>query len=1542
MDIKSSESRLQKIANVAADKFRKEYDANILRASKSHIEFELRIKNVDKSTFLEYLNQLNEKVANGEYIAEIEFSTNLISSNVFEQRNDYTQYIRRFIFMPKLMPDGKIEFQTTNDFYSKKSLMCPIIFGDISSITFSINISLETQIAQFISNPAPLVRFKSRIIFRPTSKCRDNNDWRIELTATKQSPFQEVASCMKQIRNELFSPKITPANFATTFNFNRVNLYEIEIEFDGQVNNLNADNIIRAQQLLQSLNPRITSQHSYINYLRLAIDNIFESGPLAKKMSEIILNDQNILKRLLPSVISLTKNIYYSDIWPVENYCVTDKLDGERCLVFSWPDKSVILLSGGRIIKTPEKISSEISNKQNIQSISAGLTRVDELSIPVIDENERNMLQEKNKNNLWIVDAEYLGTPDKVGNTTECNSVVSIFDVICVEGASITNKNYGERIEFIGRANEFIAATGLPIDQNKKIIKVFGADTLKEAATILWPTKSDTEIPERNLFKNKSASTKSRLDGLIISELSGNYAQSKHYKWKPMHENTIDFYAAKCPQNIVGVKPFAARPGQTLYILFVGISHKVRERLGLGIISFYEQIFGEKFLSQNTYINNSDNISKEILPISQSQSSRRDDRAQIYSQINKADYYPIQFSPPNAPFAFIFYSDNPDLDGQIVELGLDDTIESLRNRNVEILKVGAVQARQIKPVKKSAKSYENTNSEVLLLPWKLRRIRHDRMISKENGAIYFGNDYQVACKVFINYFDPFYFTDLFSRTNSFFQKVADKEFSAANHCKRQLISTMMTKYFNHNKIIVDLASGRGADLPRYRALRIKTVLFIDRDATAISELVRRALQYGQRVYDRGNNRAKFIGRNFKRGGFDIIHNRDELFKKNAAENEMCIHAMVADLMWPASDLIADILQFGIGENLTDGVVCNFAFHFMCSSQIYCRNLLLLVSRLLRTGGHFMFTVLNGQKIFELLRGIKYDGEWTSENREDSVSGQTLIGPKYKIIKRYNGSEMAPFGQFIKIKVPFSDEMLEEPLCNIDEVIKMARLFHLQPVEIRDMHCDSVSANDANHRASNLNYNLSNEDSQFVDLHTMVVFKLTQESQITPIKIGSGNDMIFRIFDSLFVHVEPKKRQYYWLIFKKYFGTISRPYIMLDDIPEEMEYSSSLKIFRPTCHIGQRKLFLNELQFLTNNLPINDETHHIIYAGAAPLVHGPILFDLFPKIKWLLVDPNKFIINAQTTYIKNDTAENIAKKFAEGNEKIYIYNDLFTENLAIALKAQFGAKNLWFISDIRTRSLEDCPDTLDILWNLAQQYIWIRLMQPKKSMLKFRHPFYEEESSMFEKIVNERAYIRADFDRAKELGLDFMPIAKNHNLYYFDGEIFLQPWCGQSSTETRLVTEGENIINYGQPNVYENKLFFYNSISRGYVSHDSILFGKVNDMDCCNDCAIEGQIWYDYFAKKADPINRSDLNVEETINKCANESVKLSRLLKRSFKCENHGYDFCKGFSSKKNLDKLLSAIEYYSKKNNSFKISHDIKINNKNDRGANRHKFRGK
>ena len=241
----------------------------------------------------------------------------------------------------------------------------------------------------------------------------------------------------------------------------------------------------------------------------------------------------------------------------------------------------------------------------------------------------------------------------------------------------------------------------------------------------------------------------------------------------------------------------------------------------------------------------------------------------------------------------------------------------------------------------------------------------------------------------------------------------------------------------------------------------------------------------------------------------------------------------------------------------------------------------------------------------------------------------------------------------------------------------------------------------------------------------------------------------------------------------------------EDCPRRLYKPRQNDELRTTMHWGQRKLLMTEIEFLTQYSKLGDL---VLYVGAAPAIHTPILSKLFPTIKFILIDPMKFNIRE--------------------TENIEIRREYFTNDMA----KEFIGKDFLFICDIRISNDQKKnykPSENEVKNDMLVQQKWVEIMKPRYSILKFRLPWEDKE------------------------------------FLYFDGKIVIQPWGPQSSTETRLIVKSPFKKKKWNCRMYEEQMFYFNTFTRcQYYEHDIVTTG----IDNCYDCATEIFIIRNYLKK----------------------------------------------------------------------------------------------
>ncbi len=253
-------------------------------------------------------------------------------------------------------------------------------------------------------------------------------------------------------------------------------------------------------------------------------------------------------------------------------------------------------------------------------------------------------------------------------------------------------------------------------------------------------------------------------------------------------------------------------------------------------------------------------------------------------------------------------------------------------------------------------------------------------------------------------------------------------------------------------------------------------------------------------------------------------------------------------------------------------------------------------------------------------------------------------------------------------------------------------------------------------------------------------------------------------------------------------------------------------FKPQLHWGQLKLFLTEVEFLTlvtqqaqrtdrapptgQDQKLNKETRIIlIYPGAAPGNHTNYLHTMFPDMEFHLYDLQKFA--------------------TKPNSKIKLYEQYFTDDDAKKWRSEIDdirktGVNLFvaLCSDIRTE-----PATEDeVARNMEMQRVWWEIIEPDLTMFKFRLPW--------------------------KPGVTLYP----------KGDIYIQPFAGQTSTETRLIFKKKAPLIEYKNEIYEQAMFFHNTKARNCLWPNQFSTPPTLKKDgfcSCYDCSALIWILVDY-------------------------------------------------------------------------------------------------
>ncbi len=200
---------------------------------------------------------------------------------------------------------------------------------------------------------------------------------------------------------------------------------------------------------------------------------------------------------------------------------------------------------------------------------------------------------------------------------------------------------------------------------------------------------------------------------------------------------------------------------------------------------------------------------------------------------------------------------------------------------------------------------------------------------------------------------------------------------------------------------------------------------------------------------------------------------------------MSVFTSVQDLTASFEECVSAATRHGEVPGSIDAIASVFAFHYFCRDTDTILRVLTFVSHMLKPGGVFMFTTMEGDRIFKLFSGgsrsLRKGGGVTRWELKEP--GQDALGAKYAIERRFDSNNLTAAGQMIAVKLPFSDEMRPEPLANIRHIIDAAKTAGLKLEE----HGNFADYMDAASGAPFFD-KLTEHDKTYISLHTYVVLK----------------------------------------------------------------------------------------------------------------------------------------------------------------------------------------------------------------------------------------------------------------------------------------------------------------------------------------------------------------------------------------------------------------------------------------------------------------------
>ncbi len=800
-------------------------------------------------------------------------------------------------------------------------------YGMKLNLKYEIDITDEDKvhsIENVLYSLNKLYRFKKRYSFMTEDEL-----FRYDLTVVKSSERESL---------DLFSSKI----------FNAEERFEVEMEFigDGNVNDQvfmkslfgNHGLVLSALDGDDYLITETKKTMVKTNYMKLCFPEF--NNERRGFMNRHFIGPMPItleMRHLIPD----TNTDNMDNI--LKGYTVTDKADGERHLMYIDTDGHVYL----------------INNRMNIRY--TGLVNL----------NYKNS----------VLDGEYI-TRDIFGNPIK---LFAIFDIYYENGKQIAH------LPLVSKQNEGSSR----LKEMNKVAEKGNFHGIKGFDVVVKEfLYSDNIFNDAHYILNKFELNveKYKTDGLIFTpcelkvgaiqqdgavQLGGTWM--KVLKWKPPHENTIDFL----------VKVDKNAQGEPL-ILSTDISLAKSLTLHVGFKRQYtEKITPQKFLLK---------------------------------QITKSDldaYIQVPFRPPEEIYSNVSKT--------LVELDMKNSMVCKDNSKIDDNTVVEF-------------SY-NIDDKM----WKPLRVRKDKTS---------GNDYLTAVSIWRSINNPvtkdmitgkdkrlpekkgldidndLYYNRQYSRENSATKPMLDFH----NHWVKNI--SLVGRFAGKVDNVFDIACGKGNDFYKYFKNGFKTVIGVDKSEDNIMNADDGAYS---RVLGEMSKLNSCIPKNAKIVYLPMDFSKiiDNKYIENIKDDELSAIIKVLYGIETANGLEDYHNLFGNKFNL---VACQFAVHYFMENEQTLNALLTNVSNVLKDGGYFIGTALDGKLVnnaFKLAEKDKLEGR---------KGGRSIwsIEKRYQLFDDKNSNKN--FGLKVDVYMETINQIISEYLVDFDNLEK-----HLEKYGIRRLN-----------------------------------------------------------------------------------------------------------------------------------------------------------------------------------------------------------------------------------------------------------------------------------------------------------------------------------------------------------------------------------------------------------------------------------------------------------------------------------------------------------
>lgn len=386
--------------------------------------------------------------------------------------------------------------------------------------------------------------------------------------------------------------------------------------------------------------------------------------------------------------------------------------------------------------------------------------------------------------------------------------------------------------------------------------------------------------------------------------------------------------------------------------------------------------------------------------------------------------------------------------------------------------------------------YVYNKNESELLCWTPYRVRYDKtaLYKKTNNIMNTANSYLTAINVWRSIQNPVT-SNMITGVDELNGKdvMTNNVYYARNVNRTKILSKPMLLF--HNKEIksklfglfknqklslIDMACGKGGDLYKWIENRYAFVMGFDINLDNI-------MNSGDGVYRRYNQASQlgnkinaiFLQKDVSSHWIDTKSIEDKYMKE------------LYDIVWgniSKKDISNSQLlkYYNVMQNKFDVVSCQFAIHYMFESEdkleTFCAN----VNKVMKVGGYFMGTCLNGELVDKML------SKTVSGKKIGKINDNTV----WMLEKKYETYDKTKLGQKISVYLESINRIYDEYLVNFEVLQDKLSKYNITVLNKTDLQKLKLkeSINNFEDLYSKDKYNLPDELIQYSFLNSWFVFK----------------------------------------------------------------------------------------------------------------------------------------------------------------------------------------------------------------------------------------------------------------------------------------------------------------------------------------------------------------------------------------------------------------------------------------------------------------------